>query len=172
MLNVGFGESPSHGKRAEEIGLSKGPIHAACKDEERVISTRITHQTVLHQIAHVSVRGSGRAKVDELEVLEAVGFPSQHVRFNFVNRVPPRARPQSPNRVPASPSVDFGCSSDMEPGIRFELKLVAQIMVDFSTSNTQVGLLSEVLETSLEIIWAKLEVPIEFHDKIPVVATE
>ena len=152
MLNVGFGESPSNGKRAEEIGLSKDPIHAACKDEERVISTRITHQTVLHQIAHMPVRGSGGAKVDELEVLEAVGFPSQHVRFNLVNRVPSCSRPQSPDRVPASPSVDLGCSSDVKPGIHFELKLAAQIVINLPTPNSQIRLLSEVLETLLKVI--------------------
>jgi hypothetical protein len=172
MRNVGFEESPSNGKRAEQIRLSKDPMHATCKDEKRMIPARITRQTVLHQIAHMSARGSGKAKMEEREIFESPGFPSQHVGFNLVNRVPSRACPQSSDRVPARPSVNLARASDMEPGIRLELKLMAQIVVDSSASNPQVRMLSEMLEAPLKIIWSKPEVTIEFHYKIPVGAVE
>src|SRR5208337_5562035 len=124
-----------------------------------MVSTGIAHHTVLHAIAQRSLRGSGGAEMDEREILEATRLPSQHVRFNLVNRVPPGAHPKSPDRVPARPSVNLGRSSDMEPGIRLEFKPMLQSVVDFSASNPQFRLLSEMLKAPLKVIRGKTEVP-------------
>ena len=73
--------------------------------------------------------------MDEREIFEGPRFPPQHVGFNLVNCVPPRACPQSSDRVPARPSVDLARASNMELGIRLKLKLMAQRVVDSSAPN-------------------------------------
>src|SRR5580704_12304573 len=110
--------------------------------------------------------------MNETQFVEAAGIPTQHIRFDFVDRVPPWSPPQTVNRFPTGPSIDLGCASHME--FRGGLKGLnsVDVVINISATNPQLGFILEMFKTPFKIIPRQAQISVELHNEIPVTALE
>lgn len=169
---MGLEESVHDSDRTDEIGFLDEAVHATGDDVERVIPRDVTSHSVLDPVTKQTFLRSRETVMKQMQVGEGIGLPAQHVRFDFIDRVPPGSRPQAADSVPAGTPIDLGCSPNMESRICLELQLSGDIVVDFSAADSEFGISLEVREAFLEIVRGKAQVSVELHNEIPVGALE
>src|SRR5713226_9546197 len=110
--------------------------------------------------------------MNDLELAEAIGFPTQHIGLHFIDRVPPWSLPQAADRFPTGSSIDLGCSSDMKLGSGFKFPNSPNIVINGSPAHSKLGVTLKMSETFLKVIWGQRQVAVELHDEIPAIAAK
>ena len=90
--------------------------------------------------------------MEQVQVCKRVCLPAQHIRFDFINRVPTWGGPKASNCFPASPPVDLRCTSHMKAWIHFELQRSGNLVMDFPSANAQLRISAEVFKALFEVI--------------------
>src|SRR5277367_2091057 len=107
---------------------------------------------MLHSVAEQTLLRSGEAMMKEMQVGEGVGLPSQHVRFDFIDCVPSRSRPEAADCLPAGSFIDFGRSANMELWICFEFQFSRNVVVYLSSADPEFWISVEVCKAFFEIV--------------------
>src|ERR1035441_9080116 len=110
--------------------------------------------------------------MNDLELAEAIGLPTQHIGLHFIDRVPPWSLPQAAYRFPTGSSIDIGCSSNMEHGSGFKSLNSPNIVINVSPPHPYLGVPLKMFETFPKVIWGQSQVAVELHDEIPAIAAK
>src|ERR1700683_637931 len=101
-----------------------------------MIPRDVARHSPFNLVSPQAFRGAREPMMNETQFVEAAGVPTQHIRFDFVDRVPPWGPPQTVDRFPTGPSIDLGCASHMEFGGGLKGLNSVDVVINIPTPNS------------------------------------
>ena len=92
---------------------------------------------MLHPVAEQPFLSPGETMMEKMQFGKRVGLPAQHVRLDFIDRVPSRSGPEAPDCLPSGLFVNLRRTSDMEPRIRLEFQPSRNAMVNLPSADSK-----------------------------------
>jgi len=90
--------------------------------------------------------------MNQMQVSEAPRHPTQGISLHFVDRVPARCRPETTDRLPATPTIDFCRASYMEVWAFLEFLYAIRYVADNPAAHPELGILNEAAEAAFKVV--------------------
>src|SRR5438270_10405619 len=106
--------------------------------------------------------------MNQLKVGKSESGPSTHLRFDFIDGVPPEARQHSAQHIPALPPIYFGGAANVKVRAFFKKYTVADAIVNGTAANAEARIFAKVFKTFLKVVAREGKVSIKIYKKFPV----
>src|SRR5438128_5277 len=118
-----------------------------------MIPGHIVRPAIFEKIVPSSISHPRRTVVDQFQIGESRRGPAEHVRFDFIHRIPARRADQSPNLCPALTAIDLRGATNMKSRINFRLgfHLAVHLIANESATDSKRWLRSKSAETLPEV---------------------